>query len=125
MAYMRNGKADSQVAPQQRDDRLETPPDPITFKGSFIKMSEDRRQKRDTIYRHQSSMDYGNPSEFTAEAPICILKVELDGENIQQLKVYKNDNPSHVVNSFAKKFNLSDKASQRLLDQIHFELTLQ
>jgi len=47
------------------------------------------------------------------------LKVELDGgENIQHIKVYEGQNPHEIVNNFGKKFNLSDNAKNRLLDQI-------
>lgn len=52
------------------------------------------------------------------EEPICVLKIELDGENIEEIKVFENDNPVEIVRKFGDDFNLSDNARQRLLQQI-------
>lgn len=41
------------------------------------------------------------------EEPICVLKIELDGENIEEIKVFENDDPSEIVRNFGDKFNLS------------------
>ena len=50
------------------------------------------------------------------EEPICVLKIELDGEHVEEIKVYENDEPYEIVQRFGKEFNLSDKAKQRLLE---------
>ncbi len=34
------------------------------------------------------------------EEPICVLKIELDGENIEEIKVFENDNPMDIVQAF-------------------------
>jgi hypothetical protein len=52
------------------------------------------------------------------EEPICVLKIELDGENIEEIKVFENDNPVEIVRKFGDNFNLSENARQRLLQQI-------
>ena len=53
------------------------------------------------------------------EEPLCILKVELDGgANVQLIKVYEGQLPEEIVNNFGAKFNLSERAKYRLLDQI-------
>jgi hypothetical protein len=57
-----------------------------------------------------------------SEKPVCILKVELDGENVEHIKVYRKDNPEEVVQAFGDRFNLSDTAQQKLLDQIIKEI---
>ena len=58
-------------------------------------------------------------SALDQEEPICVLKVELDnGQNVQLLKVFENDDPEAIVNEFALKFNLSQKAKAKLLQRI-------
>ena len=52
----------------------------------------------------------------TVEEPICVLKIELDGRNIEEIKVFENDNPETIVNEFGNNFNLSQNAKQRLLE---------
>lgn len=49
-----------------------------------------------------------------------MLKVELDnGQNVQLLKVFENDNPETIVAEFANKFNISQKARGKLLERIY------
>ena len=48
--------------------------------------------------------------------PICILKVELDGENVEELRVFEGDVPIEIVHKFADTFNLSNNAKIALLD---------
>ena len=43
----------------------------------------------------------------TVEEPICVLKIELDGRNIEEIKVFENDNPETIVQEFGDNFNLS------------------
>jgi hypothetical protein len=38
--------------------------------------------------------------ESTDEDPICVLKVELDGQHTEKIIVYKNDNPIRTVEVF-------------------------
>lgn len=52
----------------------------------------------------------------TVEEPICVLKVELDGEHIEEIKIFENDDPSKIVQEFGVTFNLSDNACDRLLE---------
>ena len=56
--------------------------------------------------------------------PICVLSVELDGNNTEKLKVYEGEDPELVVRNFGKKYNLSDNAMRRLLKQIEQQLML-
>tara|TARA_B110000285_G_C14684354_1_gene406138 strand:- start:163 stop:285 length:123 start_codon:yes stop_codon:yes gene_type:complete len=39
-----------------------------------------------------------------------VLKIELDGEHVEEIKVFKNDRPFELVQQFGKQFNLSDNA---------------
>jgi len=48
--------------------------------------------------------------------PICVLKIELDGEHVEEIRVYKNDEPHSLVKQFGQKFNLSENARRRLFD---------
>lgn len=41
------------------------------------------------------------------EEPICVLKIELDGENVEEIKVFENDDPKQIVSKFGDDFNLS------------------
>lgn len=41
------------------------------------------------------------------EEPICVLKIELDGEHIEEIKVFENDDPNEIVQKFGNDFNLS------------------
>ena len=52
------------------------------------------------------------------EEPICVLKIELDGENVEEIKVFENDDPREIVKTFGDNFNLSQNARKKLLDQI-------
>lgn len=60
---------------------------------------------------NQQSGHTRNPLE-----PLCILKIELDGEHVEQIKVYEGENPHDVVENFGEQFNLSDNAKKRLLN---------
>ena len=44
------------------------------------------------------------------EEPICVLKIELDGEHIEEIKVFENDDPAVIVAKFGDDFNLSQNA---------------
>ena len=48
--------------------------------------------------------------QMPAEEPICVLKIELDGEHIEEIKVFENDDPAVIVAKFGDDFNLSQNA---------------
>lgn len=54
----------------------------------------------------------------SARDPICVLKVELDGDHREKIKVYEGEDPQLIVEKFGNQFNLSDNAKKRLLKQI-------
>ena len=54
--------------------------------------------------------------------PICILKVEIDGDQVETLSLYDGEKPQDVVLNFGKQFNLTDNAMKRLLKQILAQL---
>jgi len=41
-----------------------------------------------------------NENLTIVEEPICVLKIELDGENIEEIKVFENDDPKEIVRQF-------------------------
>lgn len=47
--------------------------------------------------------------------PVCILKIELDAQNVEEIRVYEGDDPVQIVDKFGDYFNLSDNAKGRLL----------
>lgn len=65
----------------------------------------------------ESSFGKANDDE-----PICVLKIELDGEHAEEIKVYENDDPRKIVEQFGQQFNLSDNAKRRLLQQIEEQI---
>ena len=65
----------------------------------------------------ESSFGKANDQE-----PICVLKIELDGEHAEEIKVYENDDPRKIVEQFGQQFNLSDNAKRRLLQQIEEQI---
>jgi len=54
--------------------------------------------------------------------PICVLKIELDDEIVEHIKIYPNEDPEQVVFQFGDKFDLSANAKQRLLEQINMQI---
>lgn len=50
--------------------------------------------------------------------PICVLKIELDGSHVEEIQVFDGEDPKFVVQNFAKMFNLSDEAIQKLTLQV-------
>lgn len=67
---------------------------------------------------NQQRNPYANNQRPLDEEPICVLKIELDGEHVEEIKVFEGDQPEEIVNRFGKQFNLSESAQQRLLMQI-------
>jgi hypothetical protein len=71
----------------------------------------------------QQMNNFGKKRAEMEEEPICVLKVELDGgENIQHIKVYEGQLPEEIVDEFGRKFNLSERAKFRLLEQINEQI---
>lgn len=76
---------------------------------------------------HPTSKKLFEPKSYlpTVEEPICVLKIELDGENVEEIKIFENAvalprlNSVRIVNEFGNKFNLSQNGRDRLLDQIY------
>ena len=50
------------------------------------------------------------------DGPICVLKIELDGQHVEEIEIYKSDEPQALVQRFGEQFNLSENAKQRLMD---------
>jgi len=38
------------------------------------------------------------------------LRIELDGQNIEEIRVYEGEDSREIVKSFGKAFNLSERA---------------
>ena len=38
----------------------------------------------------------------TVEEPICVLKIELDGHHLEEIKVFENDDPGFIVHTFGE-----------------------
>lgn len=56
------------------------------------------------------------------EEPICVLKVELDGEHTEQLRIFASKDPRETVEQFGVQFNLSEAAKRRLLSNIYQQI---
>jgi hypothetical protein len=59
-----------------------------------------------------------NAQSFKPNEPICVLNIELDGENVEEIRVYEGEDPRIIVQKFGEQFNLSDNAMKKLLEQI-------
>ena len=44
------------------------------------------------------------------------MKVELDGEHTEKIKIFADQDPRDIVAQFGEEFNLSDNAMNRLLN---------
>ena len=53
---------------------------------------------------------------------ICVLKIELDGSHVEEIRVYRNDDPAEIVRAFGQTHNLSNNAQERLFQQIQEQL---
>jgi hypothetical protein len=56
--------------------------------------------------------------------PICLLKIELDGENVEEIRVFEGDDPRAIVHKFGNQFNLSENAKEALLEQIEQQIRM-
>lgn len=53
------------------------------------------------------------------EEPICVLKIERDISNIDEILVYENDEPEDIVEEYGRKFKLTENAKKRLLKNVN------
>jgi len=70
-----------------------------------------------------AAVDYSRDTNL--EEPICVLKIELDGDYCEEIQVFRHDEPHELVQQFGHQFNLSESAKQRLFDQINEQLEAQ
>jgi hypothetical protein len=49
----------------------------------------------------------------------------LDGQHVEEIKVFRNDEPNEIVRQFGQQFNLSENARRRLFQQIQDQLASQ
>ena len=73
------------------------------------------RPSKSALSTHPANLHKTKPFQYrsmlpTVEEPICVLKIELDGRNIEEIKVFENDNPEMIVKEFGDNFNLSHNA---------------
>ena len=57
--------------------------------------------------------------------PICVLQIELDGENVEEIRVFEGDDPKQIVGKFGDQHNLSSNAKNKLLEQIHHQIEME
>ena len=65
-----------------------------------------------------------NSQSFKPNEPICVLNIELDGENVEEIRVYEGEDPRVIVQKFGEQFNLSDNAMKKLLEQIRDQIRI-
>jgi len=82
-----------------------------------------QRRPRNDRSQNRTSPTRPKPAQQPEQEPICVLKVELDGgENVQHIRVFEGQLPEEIVEDFGRKFNLSERAKFRLLDQINEQI---
>lgn len=52
------------------------------------------RARRNQRQPYNAGYGEGN---LTEDEPICVLKIELDGQNVEEIKVFENDDPRVIV----------------------------
>ena len=103
-------------------------PTDLEFRGSFIKKSEEKRRlSRASADDHTKvrgfethsaiepkpapPVHHHQPHHHSEKAPqaepICVLKIELDDEIVEHIKIFPNEDPEVIVNQFGDKFDLS------------------
>ena len=101
----------------------------MSFNESFgAKGGSTRKQKMSNSSQHMNpteiSFNNQNQSTFRNQEPICILNIELDGENTEEIRVHEGEDPIAIVGAFGDNFNLSDKAKRKLLEQINHQIRI-
>ena len=66
--------------------------------------------------------DSGFQSQSFQPEPICVLKIELEGDSVEEIRVFEGDIPAEIVEKFGEQFNLSDNAKRKLLEQIESQI---
>lgn len=64
----------------------------------------------------------GNSQVYSEEEPICVLKIERDSSNIDEILVYENDEPEDIVEEYGRKFKLTENAKKRLLKNVNEQI---
>jgi len=59
---------------------------------------------------------------YPEEEPICVLKIERDISNIDEILVYENDEPEDIVEEYGRKFKLTENAKKRLLKNVNEQI---
>ena len=63
---------------------------------------------QDFLNTRPGSLTARSKPQFTElaaiEEPICVLRIELDGHRVEELKVFDGDDPEIVVEEFAARF---------------------
>ena len=104
--------------------------DEMSFNESFgAKGGSTRRQapsnsSKQHISPAEISFNNQNQSTFRQQEPICILNIELDSQNVQEIRVYEGEDPRVIVGKFGDQFNLSDRAMGKLLQQIEQQIRI-
>ena len=89
----------------------------------IARLPEDLAKK--TISLNPEFLIYGKDEVKKDEKPddkgelICVMNIELDGgKTMTFIEIYDQDEPKQVVSQFGEKYNLSNNAQSRLLEQV-------
>lgn len=69
------------------------------------KMSQPIRMQQQTAQPQPQSLLKKSPPQkktMNENEPICVLKIELDGEHVEEIKVYRSDEPHELVQRFGE-----------------------
>ena len=80
-------------------------------------------QYRPNVKSHPQNITNTNTNSFNREEePICVLKIERDSSNIDEILVYENDEPYDIVEQYGRKFKLTENAKKRLLKNVNEQI---
>lgn len=109
--------------------------DECTFQPNFVQRPKEKSPKIQDFLDIEPKFSPKAPKDFkpktfrsaqlaVVDEPICILRVELDGNRIEEVKIFEGETPEQVVQQFSAKFNLSKNGQKRLLAQVQDELDI-
>jgi hypothetical protein len=78
--------------------------DEISFNESFgARGGSTPKQKSPGVSNssnNQAEISFKDQGTFRQSEPICILNIELDGENVEQIRVYEGEDSRKIVQNF-------------------------
>lgn len=98
--------------------------DPYATNGSMAQSGPLQSNYRPNVKSRPQPSNLSNSQMYSGaeEEPICVLKIERDSSNIDEILVYENDEPEDIVEEYGRKFKLTENAKRRLLLNVNEQI---